>query len=100
VRIKILVDGVYNDEHNTAIERKAGDIHDTLTNYGMSLVVSGLAEPVIVTKPEPELPDDDIEDDTACDDDDVPVTIDLRDGVSDVEAHIAGKALKRRRKTK
>lgn len=99
--VLILSDGVYNDEHNRAQARKAGELHDTLPNYGMTLIASGLAKPtitVIEIAPEqiaPALPAD-----VVCDADDTPVTIDLRDGVSDEEARIAGQALKRRRKRK
>lgn len=101
MQLLIFCDGVYNDEHNQAQARKAGELHDALPDYGMTLIASGLAASIMagVIAPEqtaPALPADDV----VCDADDAPVTIDLRDGVSDEEARIAGRALKQRRKRK
>jgi hypothetical protein len=94
MQLLILSDGVYNDEHNRARARKAGELHTALPDYGQSLIASGLAMTLTkkntATEAEAQPAPPPAE----------PVTLDLNDGVSDQEARAAGQALKQRRKRK
>jgi hypothetical protein len=55
MKLRILKDGVYNDQFGRAQARQNGDLHETSPDYGKSLIESGFAEPyteIVSAQPE------------------------------------------------
>jgi hypothetical protein len=105
MNVVILKDGTYNDARHHAHALKAGDFLETGKDYGEQLVADGFANGFsrgvideaqaaedVAAGLAPDVPAE-----TPADE---PALIDLSDGVDDVEASTAGKALSARKRSK